>query len=100
MVRLAHSANVDTPKSVILSDKNDPGLNNLEMDFPVVVKPSRSRIGGGGTWKVTEVTYAGNPANLDEILSGYDPDIFPVIIQEKIVGPGTGVFLLVMTPDS
>lgn len=91
MMRLAEKLDVDIPLSLTINtatdvDPSDPGLR-----YPVVIKPFKSRVETGEGWIYTGVTYAHDAKELVRILSGLDPRIYPVILQEKIVGPGLGV---------
>ena len=40
------------------------------------------------------VRYAASAAELERVLESYDPAAFPVLAQQRITGPGIGVFLL------
>lgn len=63
--------------------------------YPVVVKPTRSVVEAarGGRAKASVVHVADDVA-LRAVLRALPPESFPVLVQERIVGPGTGVFLL------
>ena len=63
--------------------------------YPVVVKPIQSRIPTEHGWESSGVHYAYSRAELEQIYR--DHDVFlrhPSLIQERIVGPGVGVFVL------
>jgi predicted ATP-grasp superfamily ATP-dependent carboligase len=62
--------------------------------FPAVVKPSRSVVEVGGARRKTCVTYAADPQELRAVLSALDPVAYPVLVQERIEGPGVGIFAL------
>ena len=70
-------------------------LDAVGIDFPVVVKPSRSVAKGDGRWMKLQVGYANTPTSLRLILDGLPLSSYPVLLQQRIVGPGIGVFLLV-----
>ena len=63
------------------------------MPYPVVVKPSRSRVLAAKGWLSTGVTYANNETELDA-LPALPPQVYPVLLQERIHGPGEGFFAL------
>jgi carbamoylphosphate synthase large subunit len=63
--------------------------------FPLVIKPSRSVVATGRGGVKTGVSYAADPAELQRQLTALPPEVYPVLLQERIVGPGSGVFLLV-----
>jgi predicted ATP-grasp superfamily ATP-dependent carboligase len=69
-------------------------LNLSRLRFPLVVKPARSvgdRAGGRATFSVT---YASDPSELKRKIRAFPPAAFPLLLQQRVVGPGMGVFLL------
>ena len=64
----------------------------LGFPYPVVVKPHRSRVLTPQGWKSTSVSYAADPDALTRELGRRPAHEFPLLIQERIVGPGVGVF--------
>jgi predicted ATP-grasp superfamily ATP-dependent carboligase len=63
--------------------------------FPVVLKPSRSiRESGGGRFSMLEVTHAASAAALRARVAELEPASFPLLVQERVVGPGMGVSCL------
>lgn len=93
VIALAQELEIPTPFSVVLAKSGDrpPKGNNLR--FPVVVKAHRSRVSVDGGWRSTSVAYATTATELDAVLASKDPAEYPVLLQERIVGPGMGVFL-------
>jgi predicted ATP-grasp superfamily ATP-dependent carboligase len=67
--------------------------------FPVVVKPAFSKIQTGTGWLNASVRYAKNERDLRHILSDQIFHRFPFVIQERIEGPGVGIFLLMANGD-
>lgn len=61
--------------------------------YPVVVKPHRSVTEGASRTKLG-VRHAAGPADLSAALAALPPEAYPVLVQQRIVGPGEGVFLL------
>lgn len=72
-------------------------LDDVEgtLTFPLVVKPTRSVVLGPGGAIKTGVTYARDAAELRRRLASLPDAVYPVLLQQRIVGPGTGLFLLV-----
>jgi len=62
--------------------------------FPLVLKPARSVSGSGAGRVKLGVRYARNRVELALELGGIPAAAFPVLLQQRIVGPGIGVFLL------
>src|SRR5262245_15227978 len=94
---LEHAARVGVP---IPGTHFVDGLSRLRehmqgLEYPVVVKPTRSRIPIAGGWTRGAVHYAYSPAELLHLyrtvpyLSSHAS-----LVQQRIVGPGIGVFVL------
>ncbi len=64
------------------------------VSFPLVLKPSRSVIGNGSSRSKVSVLLVDEPDRLDQSLALLPEAAYPVLIQERILGPGIGVFLL------
>ncbi len=90
-VQTAGRLGVPAPRSWILSDAED--AINPEVPFPVVLKPHRSRVRTAAGWKSCSVSYAQTPDDLRASLRARPPHEFPIMLQERIVGPGVGVFV-------
>lgn len=63
--------------------------------FPLVIKPSRSIGGAAGARVKLGVGYAASAADLEAQLAALPAAAYPVLLQQRVVGPGIGVFLLV-----
>jgi predicted ATP-grasp superfamily ATP-dependent carboligase len=90
---LAEKLSIPIPISMVLTRPLERRSWPDGLCFPVVVKPHRSRILVNGMWHSTSVTYAENDAALDAILSAKHPCEYPLLLQQRIVGPGVGVFM-------
>lgn len=66
----------------------------LDLPFPVVVKPARSVAGAGSGRRKHPVLHAADRGELDRALAQLPGSAWPVLVQQRIVGPGVGVFLL------
>ena len=88
---LAERIGVPVPASVVVEDPHQvPSVDHL--GFPVVVKPWKSRIRIARGWTSTAVSYADTPAQLARDLAARPAHEFPVLLQERLVGSGMGVF--------
>ncbi len=92
VTELADSIGVPTPKTKIIHSASELNVNQLPFGFPVVIKPSRSRVKTDRGWQFTSVTYANDEQELIHILSQKPAYEFPILLQERLVGPGVGVF--------
>jgi predicted ATP-grasp superfamily ATP-dependent carboligase len=79
-----------TPRSVVVARPGPPPVHDL--GFPLVVKPHRSRVATPGGWKSCDVSFANDADSLARELTKRPEHEFPIILQERIVGPGVGVF--------
>ena len=91
VLRRAHAIGVPVPRTVVAHGPAD--VPDIPWGFPVVLKPARSRVRTSTGWRGCTVSYAETPAALRDALSGTPVEAFPILLQEKIPGPGTGVFL-------
>jgi predicted ATP-grasp superfamily ATP-dependent carboligase len=66
-----------------------------QIEYPAVVKPVRSRILTDAGWLGTIVQYAHSASDLVRLYQDTEYLVcYPSLIQERIVGPGIGVFVL------
>ncbi len=64
------------------------------LPFPVVLKPARSVAGARDRRMQLGVSYAETSRELEARVSGLPEEAFPLLLQQRIVGPGIGIFLL------
>ncbi len=69
-------------------------LDPTGLAFPLVLKPARSVAGAGARVKLS-VRHARDAAALREVLEELPAEAYPLLVQQRIEGPGTGVFLLI-----
>lgn len=93
--RLAQKNGIAIPKTLFVDNREDYLTKNSEIQqFPVVVKPSLSKIPTKNGFISTSVKYIHDKIALDKL---YETEValnFPSMIQEKVVGPGTGLFTI------
>jgi predicted ATP-grasp superfamily ATP-dependent carboligase len=66
-----------------------------DVEYPAVVKPTRSRIPFDGGWTRTVVHYAYSATELQNLYQSVAYlSSSPSLIQQRIVGPGIGAFML------
>jgi predicted ATP-grasp superfamily ATP-dependent carboligase/CelD/BcsL family acetyltransferase involved in cellulose biosynthesis len=90
IVETAQRLGVAVPKSVVVADAHSVPESGVE--FPVVIKPRQSRVRTPREWRSTGVSYAADHEQLRGDLASRGAHEFPVMLQERIVGPGVGVF--------
>ncbi len=62
--------------------------------FPLVLKPARSVVGNTGARLKTGVSYAQGLEELRRRMGQFPLEAYPIMLQQRIVGPGMGIFLL------
>lgn len=93
IMRLAREVGVPTPAMAEAASPADLERVATGLTYPVVVKPARSRVRTGEGWLGTSVSYAFDTEDLERRLQALPREAFPVLLQERIEGPGIGVFL-------
>jgi Predicted ATP-grasp enzyme len=96
----------------LLTVEDGRSLDLSAVGYPVVVKPGRSvgegmdssrssgspgvPVEGGGKARRTKLTvrHAANASELSDALDEFGMDAYPLLIQQRIIGPGVGIFLL------
>jgi predicted ATP-grasp superfamily ATP-dependent carboligase len=95
LLNRAVEQNIPVPETRLVEGKGRLAEHLGRIEFPVVVKPTRSRIRINDGWTSGVAQYAANEA---ELLRIYGQTSYlasaPSLIQERIVGPGLGVFVL------
>lgn len=90
----ARAAGFAVPRSLMMPRR---GARLLEgtLAFPAVVKPHRSVVGGNGKGAMKlVVTLVRDYAQSVQVLDRLPEEAYPVLLQERILGPGEGIFLL------
>lgn len=93
LISLAASLKVPVPKTkVIFSADEISDYPSWGLGFPVVIKPHRSRIKkANGQWLHAAVRYANDLDELKHVLDSKAEE-YPLLLQQKIDGPGIGIF--------
>lgn len=80
---------------VLQRPEDRTALSRASLRFPLVIKPARSVTEtAAGPVKLT-VGYADDWASLEEQLVPLPIEAYPILLQQRVVGSGVGVFLLV-----
>lgn len=94
VLRIAEEIGISTPARRTVRNREELAEAVGQSRYPVVLKPARSVSDTGGTRKKIGVSYARTSAELESALGRLGPEAFPLMLQERIEGPGIGVFLL------
>jgi predicted ATP-grasp superfamily ATP-dependent carboligase len=93
VLTLAAQLGIPTPAMRVCGTKAEVHTAASQLGFPVVIKASRSRVWSEGRWISTSVKYATDAAVLDSHLEAIPAAVYPLLVQERIDGAGSGVFI-------
>ena len=93
VMREARELGIAVPRQRVIEG---PGAVELDgdLDYPVVVKPSRSVVSSSSGSRKTSVVHAADRREVQSVVDSLPSVAFPALVQERVVGPGIGVFLL------
>ena len=95
LLAAAPRADIAIPAQRVVRAPSDiAALDVAAVEYPVVVKPARSVGEAGGRRAKLTVRHAASAAQLSAILRELADDAYPLLIQQRLVGPGVGIFLL------
>lgn len=95
VLRVAPRFGIAVPGQQILGRDEARAVDKIDVPYPVVVKPARSVGEHEGRRAHFTVRYARDAAELTSIVQNANPAAFPLLLQQRVVGPGIGVFLLI-----
>lgn len=96
VLRVAKQIGIAVPEQHSLQSAGDVASADLGgLHYPLVIKPARSVAEHGDVRLKLAVSHAADPAELARRVAEYPADGFPLLLQQRIVGPGVGVFVLV-----
>ncbi len=90
LMNMAVRLGVPVPAFVVVSSRDE--VPDVPFGFPLVVKPWKSRLMTSRGWMSSSVSYARTREALVQDLAARPDHEFPVMLQERIVGDGKGVF--------
>jgi predicted ATP-grasp superfamily ATP-dependent carboligase len=85
---------IRVPAQVIARDAAHAMTLADSLEYPVVLKPARSVGEAGGERKKVGVSHATSADALRRAVPALSPAVFPLLMQQRIEGPGIGIFLL------
>lgn len=94
VIALAWQLGVPVPQTVTIGSREELDDVAAPLLYPRVVKPACSRVLTAAGWLSNSVSYAYDEAGLRGLLRELPPESYPVLLQERIVGAGVGVFML------
>ena len=95
VLHTARRLGIETPVQHILNDRvAAQAFAHHELRYPVVLKPSRSIGVSSGARVKLSVRHASSRVELLAALDGCDASSYPLLVQQRIDGPGVGMFIL------
>lgn len=95
LIQLGIAAGLSVPRTAVAAGLSEVVAAGDQVGYPCVLKPHRSVVGDQTSMRHVTVSYAHDRSQIEEVAARYHPAAYPLLIQERIVGPGEGVFLLV-----
>ena len=103
LLDLAEGLGVPVPDQVVIERRADDHRPFIEWatgrGFPIVLKPHRSAVVDGGAVRTLGVSLAASAEEMRSKLASLPEIAFPVLVQERIHGPGVGGFFLARDGD-
>jgi len=90
----AEEVGIRVPAQVVLTSPEEGRELEARVRFPLVLKPRRSVIGDGAGRAKASVVHVADREQLESALRRLPPTAYPLLVQERIVGPGIGIFVL------
>jgi predicted ATP-grasp superfamily ATP-dependent carboligase len=94
LLQHAQKLNIPIPRTLFVDGPDELDDILTRVAYPAVVKPFRSRLLTAQGWLVTRVHYANSPTELRRLYREQAYLRYPSLIQERVVGPGVGLFVL------
>jgi predicted ATP-grasp superfamily ATP-dependent carboligase len=99
VLSLASQVGIRVPSQDVLQSGDVARYDPAGLSYPVVLKPSRSVNQSGGQRVKLGVLHAADAGEFRRALDRIPAAGFPVLVQQRIVGPGIGIFLLLWNGD-
>ncbi len=95
LLAVAPGVGIAVPRQCVVADRRAAAAAaRTGLKYPLVLKPARSVGESSGRRMKLAVRHAGDSSELVRVLDLLPDAAYPLLLQERIVGPGIGVFLL------
>lgn len=94
LLAAAQSVGLAVPRQLVAESRQHFNKIRTHLQTPVVVKPTRSVTVTLGVATRHGVSFAADEAELTDIVRDTPDEAFPLLLQERTVGDGVGVFVL------
>lgn len=99
LTRVAQELGVPVPRQIVINGPSETtqavsGASERQMRWPLILKPARSAALAGEAIRRFGVRTVAGPDSLAAEVDHCPPEAYPLLLQERIVGSGLGVFML------
>jgi predicted ATP-grasp superfamily ATP-dependent carboligase len=96
LLSTAASLGIAVPRQVVVRTSDEAlALDPATLDYPLVLKPSRSVGEHDGQRVSLGVRHVASAGALRAEIAALGDAAYPLLLQQRIVGPGIGIFLLI-----
>jgi predicted ATP-grasp superfamily ATP-dependent carboligase len=96
LMERAAEVGIAVPRQCVITRPEEINeIASQPLTFPLVIKPARSVADSEGGRVALAVCHAADAGELWARLATFPAAAYPLLLQQRIVGPGVGVFLLV-----
>lgn len=90
----AERQGIAVPRQLVIQSRDQSYRVDGNLNFPVVAKPARSVAEATEGRVKSGAVHAANQSVLEDEIRRFPDEVFPILVQERILGSGVGVFLL------
>ncbi|MBC7790331.1 MAG: ATP-grasp domain-containing protein [Anaerolineae bacterium] len=95
LLEIAQSLGISVPEQRRINAPDEWGeIDPGSLIFPIVLKPSRSVADSGNGLVKLSVRHASSASQLQDRIKSLDAAAYPLLVQQRIIGPGSGIFIL------
>jgi predicted ATP-grasp superfamily ATP-dependent carboligase len=85
---------------IVLTRERRHTFDGESQQYPVVIKPARSVVDASGKLRNLTVRHASDWPTVQARLDDLPDTAYPVLVQQRVTGPGVGVFLLMWEDET
>ncbi len=100
LLELAAQCGVRVPRQAVVSERGQAVPDAVHAWGALVIKPTRSEIEVNGKSSKVGVRFVDGIGQLAPAMAAYPAEAFPLLLQERTMGDGVGVFLLRMNGET
>lgn len=95
LLDLASELGIAVPAQCVVASPAAARQMSLDrVRYPIVLKPARSIGEHAGERRTLRVAHAATAVELRDVLDALPAAAYPLLLQQRVVGPGVGIFLL------